>query len=145
MSDRYLYRSLPLRSITLFAAAMVSAEGVALSPNATIAEIHAAIITPMSDALFKAESSAPATIDEWTDMRRSADALAKSANLLASQERAKDKKQWMALARSLREESNRAAQAAKAKNIDALIAANGRIVAVCEGCHDDWRSRNDKR
>jgi hypothetical protein len=128
-----------LLSINMLTTMTVVAADSALPRNATIADIHTAIITPSSDALFSAESSPPMTPADWAHIRHSAEALAKSAKLLMSKDRPKDNKQWMLFARALRDESNRAAQAAKNGNAEAFISANGRIVAVCEACHDDYR------
>ena len=131
---------LSLASLTIAAFTEPSA---AVSPQDSVSNIHKVIVTPASDALFKAESSPPTSDREWAELERNAASLAKSATQLtskgASNGGSKNRKQWQNLSRALVDAANLAVRAAKAKNANALIEANGRIVAVCEACHDEYR------
>ena len=109
------------------------------SAPAAVRDIHTRTITPSSDALFAAESEPPATDEAWTRLQASASALEKSGDALQSLAQAKREKRWRDFATSLRNEASGAARAAKARSIDGLVEANGRIVAVCEACHDEYR------
>jgi len=105
--------------------------------NAVVRDLHVRIITPSSDALFTAESKAPGKDSEWLQLETSAKALADAATALSSLPQATVA--WITFATTLRAEATTAARAAKARNVAALIDANGRIVASCEACHDDYR------
>jgi hypothetical protein len=126
--------------LVLFAIPMAVAQET-LAPNSSVGDIHRTTITPASDALFKAESSRPKSEKQWNELERSATALAKSATLLMSKDLAKNRKNWNMFAGALRNEANSAMHAAKLKDFNELTAANGRIVAICESCHDDYRDK----
>src|SRR5215831_15467732 len=126
----------------LFCAVLMTvtqAQETPVQPKTLIGDIHRTTITPASDALFKAESSPPKSEQSWNALERNATILAKSASALAAKDVAKDQKEWQLFARALRTEANSAAIAARQKDLDELIAANGRVVAICESCHNDYR------
>jgi hypothetical protein len=125
--------------IALLATCSALAQEVSLPQDASVSDVHKAIVTPASDTLFKAESSRPKSEKQWSELERNTAALAKSATRLMSKDLAKNRKKWIMFAGALRNEANSAMHAAKLKDMNELIAANGRIVAICESCHDDYR------
>jgi cytochrome c556 len=125
--------------LIVFAVTSANAQDAAPVRKATITDVHKTVITPASDALFKAETSPPKSEKQWNELQRNAAALGKSATSLMSKEIARDQKEWALLSHALRTEANSAAVAARQKDVDELVAANGRIVAICESCHDDYR------
>jgi cytochrome c556 len=46
---------------------------------------------------------------------------------------------WQNNAKALAEAGRAAHTAAKARNLEALVAANGQLVATCEGCHKQFK------
>jgi hypothetical protein len=113
---------------------------VAVAGDASkVQSVHAQLITPASDALFQAESKPPATSQEWANIVARAADLARAAQGLEWLESAKGQTQWLQFAHALSAAAKQAARAAQAKNQDALVGANGEIVAVCEDCHARYR------
>lgn len=123
----------------LLALVTAGAQEATVSPVASVKQLHDALITPTSDVLFGAESSMPKDTAAWGAVRNSALLLAESGNLLMLQGRARDAGDWMKLSRGLVDAAAAAMKAADARNIEALIEANGRIVAICENCHEPYR------
>ena len=133
-------RQFPLLLLTsLLAFATWGAESVNESRANTVAALHAMVITPASNALFQAESTPPSKPGDWGALRASALNLAQSAKRLTSKELAKDRNAWCKFAQALSTQAVQAARAAEMKNQEGLVAANGRIVAICEDCHDQYR------
>lgn len=133
-------RQLPLLIImSVFGTCCWGAETVKESRASIVAALHATVITPASNALFQAESSPPSKPGDWGDLRASALRLAQSAKQLTSKELAKGQNDWLKFAQALNAAAVEAAHAAEAKNQEALVAANGHIVSICEDCHDQYR------
>jgi hypothetical protein len=109
------------------------------APVSKVLALHSAVISPASDALFRAESTPPSTADAWAQLQGRALDLAQAAKRLESKDLAKDQKQWVGFAEALQAEAQRAARAAEGRDQDALVTANGNIVSVCEDCHDRYR------
>jgi hypothetical protein len=109
------------------------------SANSKVALLHAQLITPASDALFQAESNVPTTQDEWQRIAARAGDLVRAANVLGSVPSAQAQREWLQFAGALRAGAQRAAQAATARDQDALVSANGEIVSACEDCHAKYR------
>lgn len=109
------------------------------SASSKVTSLHAQLITPASDALFQAESSLPATRDEWQRIVARAGDLVRAATVLGSIPPAKGQGEWLQFARALGAGAERAARAAAAGDQDALASANGEIVSVCEDCHTKYR------
>jgi cytochrome c556 len=109
------------------------------SASSKVIALHAQVITPASDALFQAESTLPATRDEWQKLAARAGELVRAATVLESIPSAKDQREWLQFARALRAGAEQAARAATAADQDALVNANGQIVSACEDCHAQYR------
>lgn len=122
-------------SILAYSAELAKQGGV----SAEVSEVHAKVITPASNALFQAESSLPSTTQEWDKIRARAADLEQAAARLASRDLAKDQGRWIEFALALKNQAKQAALAAERRDQDALVIANGDIVAVCEDCHAKYR------
>jgi hypothetical protein len=133
-------------AIFLLIGALSSLRGDAAQPRsievvATILQLHRAMITPASDALFGVASKRPQTEQQWVALQDDAIILAESGNLLMLGNRAKDQGQWMKMSRALVDAGALALRAAQAKNVDALIKSGDAIDAACENCHVPYRDR----
>ena len=111
-------------------------------PIASVKQLHEAFITPASDMLFQAESVAPANAAAWHTLRNAALMLAEAANLLMVDGRARDRGQWIAFARDMRNAAEAGMKAIAASNLDDLVAANGQLVDACMACHEPYRDGN---
>jgi hypothetical protein len=117
----------------------IAAQETAARPVATVRQLHDAMMTPASDAIFNVGSEAPKNDKEWQAVRNSAVVLAESGNLLAMKGRARDTGAWLKFSLALVDAGAAAMKAADEKNTDALLAAGDQIVPVCEGCHKPYR------
>jgi hypothetical protein len=118
---------------------VVAAEQAGVKAVATIRQLHDAMITPASDAIFHVGLAAPGNDQEWIALQHAAVTLAESGNLLMLGTRAKDRGRWMRMSRALVDASALALEAADAKNLDHLMDASDRIVLACETCHEPYR------
>ena len=80
--------------------------------------------------------SAPETEAEWTAVRNAAIILAESSNLLMLEGRAADNGPWMEMSREIRNAAAMALSAAETEDLDGFMEAGGRIVEMCEVCHE---------
>jgi hypothetical protein len=114
-------------------------------PVATVDEVMEGIVIPSSQAIFDAVVylngqlvQGPKTDEDWIDLRVQALALAEAGNLLIMPPRAKDTGDWVKLALDLNDQAMTAAQAAEKKDLNALLAAGGRVYEVCTACHEKY-------
>jgi hypothetical protein len=122
----------------------LSAQQPAPKAVASIKEIHEAMISPSSDAIFDVGREAPKTDAGWTALRQNAIILAEAGNLLMVDGRAKDKGNWMKMARALVDTSAVALKAVQARHADDVVKAGDQIVSVCEDCHEPYRDHGRK-
>ena len=108
-------------------------------PAATVLQLHEAMITPASDAVFKGVET-PGDDAAWAAVRNSAVILTESGNLLMMAGRAKDTGDWMDHSQALAVGGAAALRAAETKDPDALLAAGDKIVSVCMDCHEKYRA-----
>jgi hypothetical protein len=111
----------------------------AFSDAATSAEIHAALLTPGSDALFAAESEPPKTDEGWIALEAAAGKVVDGARLLQTGARPAGRADWIRIAKAVQDGAQKSAEAAHAGNADALAAADGDFIAHCEDCHNAFR------
>jgi hypothetical protein len=97
------------------------------------------IIYPSSDAIFYVERNAPKTQSDWNALQNQALMLAESGNLLMMPGRARDQGDWMKDARLVVEAGNAAFKAARAKDLDAVVALNEQLYSACVTCHEQYR------
>lgn len=111
------------------------AQQTSLKPIATVKQLMAAMIVPTSNVIFAAASEAPKSDNDWVVLRNHALTLAESGNLLMIGTRARDRSDWMKMARAQRDAAETAVKAADTRNADALSQAGERIYQTCEQCH----------
>jgi prophage DNA circulation protein len=108
-------------------------------PVATVKQLHDAMITPASDAVFGASGNLPRDDAGWTAARNQALVLAESGNLLMLGNRVRDTTRWMRMSRALVDAAALAATAAEQRDAKALEAATNAITMTCETCHRPYR------
>jgi len=106
------------------------------------------VIDPAADAVWDSvktiitnkgtQEIAPKTDEQWAAVRTGAATLIESGNLLMMEGRARDNKEWIAAARRLSANAEKALKAAEAKNAEALFDAGGDIYNACKACHDRY-------
>jgi hypothetical protein len=111
----------------------------------TVDQIMLAMSYPMSDALFYIERNPPKTDKEWTNIQYTAMMLAESGNLLMMPGRARDQERWMLDARLLVDAGTAAFKAARAKDLNAILELNNKLVDSCTTCHADYRPNYRRR
>jgi cytochrome c556 len=105
----------------------------------TMSELMLDLIYPTSDQIFYVARNENKTVKDWNDIRQSALMLAEAANLLMTENRARDKDQWMKDAKLLWEAGNKAFILAKAKDEAGLEALNAELYETCQSCHVHYR------
>ena len=129
----------------LVVAATTAAQSPTIKPVASVGQLHDAMINPSSDAIFDVGRSAPETDAAWTAVRNAAVILAESSNLLMLEGRAPDDTgPWMEMSRDMLDAAVMALSAAEAEDLDGVMEAGGRIVEVCEACHEPYRDGGRK-
>ena len=111
----------------------------------TMSELMVKIIYPASDPVFYITTRTPATEAEWGELQGKTLMLAESANLLMMPAHARDRVQWMADSRLLRDAGEAAFKAAKAKDVAALEALNEQMYQSCTTCHMHYRPNYGRR
>ena len=122
----------------------VAAQQSGIKPIASIRQLHDAMITPASDAIFNVGVAAPRNDQEWLAVQNAAVTLTESGNLLMLGSRARDRGRWMRMSRSMVDAGALALKAAEARNLNALMDACDRIVLACETCHEPYRDGGHK-
>lgn len=116
---------------------------------ATARQLMDAIIIPTADVVMAAAHQVPENDAGWLNAERNAIALAESGNLLmlpgrmpatqASQD--VENQEWVQQSVALTEAATLAVTAAGAHNAAKLVEAGDAIYAVCESCHQRFKSR----
>ena len=128
-------------SIVLAAAAAATVSGQV----GTMSELMVKVIYPASDALFYITTRTPATEAEWNELQGKALIVAESGNILMMPGYARDRDQWMADSRLLRDAGAAAFAAAKKKDVAALEALNDQMYESCTSCHQHYRANYGRR
>lgn len=123
--------------VSLAAAVALGQEGT-VKPIASVRQIMETMTVPFSDAIFGAASEPPKTAKEWTALRGTAIALAESGNLLMIGPRARDKAEWMKMARRQVDAAEAVMKAIDTKDGDKLSAAGDALYETCENCHNRY-------
>jgi hypothetical protein len=137
-----------MRSRSLFGAiilALVPGAGCSnagLTPIATIEQIMETTVEPVAYKVYDAAAwengvqvGGPKTDDDWKMVEANARMLAETGNLLLMGSRMKDQSGWVMRTQAMMDAANEAANAAAAKDTDAVFAAGGKIHQSCTGCH----------
>jgi len=141
-----------VRIIGLFSLAMVLiltgptlAQAPSVEPVGTISQLMVDIIYPTSDDIFYIGRMPPSNNAEWGAIQRSALMLAESGNLLMVGSRARDQGNWIKDAKLLVDVGAAAYKAARAKDMDAILALNEQLYTACVTCHQDYRPNYGRR
>jgi len=97
------------------------------------------IIYPTSDAIFYVERTPPANDHDWNVLRGTALTLAESGNLLMIDWRARDKGDWIKCSQMMVDAGAAAYKAAKAKDLQAIVALNEPLMNSCIKCRYQYR------
>jgi hypothetical protein len=91
------------------------------------------------------EGHTPKTRDDWEDITEHATQLAAAGALIAlpgtgpNDATLTQQPDWQKWSRDLSDAGLAARKASEAMNVESLVAANGRLVDVCEGCHKEFK------
>ena len=117
-------------------------EGEGQTAFASTSEIMDGIVIPYSQAIFDAVAyengqltRAPRNDDEWHRLYVQALAVAEAGNLLMIDGRAKDQREWIALAHEMSLKAAAVAKGASLKNVDRVLEAGGELYETCTACH----------
>ena len=141
IGGRVKTRMLVLMLLVPVASASAQRSTPGVRPVASVKQLHEIMITPASDAVFRASGDTPTGEKGWADARNQALVLAEGGNLLMLGGRARDNAAWMKMSRALVDTAATAASAADKKDADALAGAGDVITATCEACHQPYRDR----
>lgn len=130
-------------SSSAVAPAVVPAVAPAVSVNAVMVDL----IDHAGHSLWDAEreGGAPKTDADWNELGRHATQMAVSGTLIAiggtgpSDALWSSQADWKTLSRDLNAAGLAAGAAVTARNLDALVKANGDLVDVCERCHKAFK------
>jgi cytochrome c556 len=137
-------RSLTFSTLVVMAALTLAAQRAPVTgvrAVANVRQLHDALISPASDAVFGAASEPPHDANGWTAAQNQALALAESGNLLMVGNRVRDNGSWMKMSRALVEAAALAATAAEKKDAKGLEAATDAITVACMECHRPYRDQ----
>lgn len=135
-------RALALAAIFSLGAAVALAQQATVKPVASVKQIMLTMTIPFSETVFSAASEPPKTDKEWAALQDTALALAESGNLLMIGPRARDKAEWMKMARALVDASEAVMKAASARNADLLSDKSDALYETCDGCHNRYMDKS---
>jgi len=121
------------------------AQAPSVEPVGTMSQLMVDIIYPTSDDIFYIGRTPPSNNAEWGSIQRSALMLAESGNLLMVGSRARDQGNWIKDAKLLVDVGAAAYKAARAKDMDAILALNEQLYTACVTCHQDYRPNYGRR
>jgi len=114
-------------------------------PVGDVRELMAHIVDPASDVYWSAVGTIvdadgvheiyPTTDEEWEAVSNAAFMIAESGNLMMMEDRARDQDAWITMSQQLVEVSQRALEAADARNLDAVFDMGAEVYYVCTNCH----------
>ena len=124
----------------IFVAALAVAQTPSpFQPVGNMSQLMVDVIYPTSDAIFYSERNAPKNDQDWGVLRTNALTLAESGNLLMMGTRARDQGDWIKDAKLLVDAGAAAFKAARAKDLNAVVAVNDQLYAACVTCHAQYR------
>jgi hypothetical protein len=124
----------------IFVAAIALAQSPApFQAVGNMSQLMIDVIYPTSDAIFYVERTPPKNEQDWSVLRTNALTLAESGNLLMMGTRARDQGDWIKDAKLLVDAGNAAYKAARAKDLNAVVAVNDQLYAACVTCHQQYR------
>ena len=115
---------------------------------ADVKQVMTAILEPAAETYWDAVGTvidstgtheiAPQDAEEWAAVWRAALVVAESGNLLMMEGRARDRDEWMRLARAMVDAGTRAARAAETRDAAAVFEAGGLLYEACTACHSAY-------
>jgi hypothetical protein len=105
---------------------------------ASVKQVMEAITTPTSDVVWSVAIDPPETDADWEVLEANALALAESGTLLLMPGRAMDQGNWIVETRALVDASLLAAEAARGRDVEALLDAGDAIYDTCTSCHSSY-------
>src|SRR5262245_31214485 len=126
---------------------LVAVQSVPSSPPAakTMSELMIDPIYPSSDAIFYISTRTPANDAEWRVLESKTAVLADAAKALAGPMYFRDRTRWMADAKLMIDASATAVDAAKRRDVNALVELNDALYTACVQCHQDYRPNYGRR
>jgi len=124
-----------------------AAPALPLPPALSINVEMVSLVDHAAHALWDVEKEghAPASDQDWEETEHHALQLEAAGTLIALGGTGKadpgwvKSPDWIMFARRLTDVATQEASAAHAKNLEALVKANGALVDVCEGCHKEFK------
>ena len=131
------------------APAAVGAAAPAVAPIATVKQVMRWITMPSAAFIWDSVSTivdekgvtenVPKDEAEWAVVGANAAALAESANMLLTGDRAVDKGDWVKFATTLRGSAEKALKFADAKDTAGILAVGEEINTSCDACHERYQ------
>ncbi|MDR2214782.1 MAG: hypothetical protein LBE59_02950 [Nevskiaceae bacterium] len=118
--------------------AAVTAGPSDLQSDATSKQVMLGLTIPAADVIWGVGSQEPADDAEWDRVVGTAVMLAESGLMLLQPPRNVAQDDWTQSARDLIKHARAAADAARAHDADAVLAAGDEIYAVCDACHNTY-------
>lgn len=117
-------------------------------PVADVDQLMDGVLTPAAEVYWGAVSiivddngvteNYPESDEEWEAVWAAAMTLAESGNLLMMGPRAIDESEWMRMSTAMVDVGIEAAEAALAKDPDAVLEVGERVYVVCTDCHSRY-------
>jgi hypothetical protein len=117
-------------------------------PVASVQELMLSVVEPAAETYWDAvgwvidadgtQEIRPASDEEWEAVRNAAVQVAESGNLLMMEGRAVDDGAWIALSQAMTRVSERALEAALARDEAAVFAVGGELYEACTACHASY-------
>ena len=118
---------------------VVQAGAASSSSAKTMSQLMIDPIYPSSDAIFYIETRTPGTDAEWRTLEAKTAALADAATALTGPMYVRDRARWMDDAKAMIDASRAASDAAKRRDVGALVALNDTLYTSCVQCHQHYR------
>jgi hypothetical protein len=124
-----------------------TAQSAAATPESPVS-INAEMVAVVDHAgheLWDAETDTPTTETDWANIEHHAIQVAAAGTLIrvagsgVNDREWTQSADWQKWARAMSDAGIAARTAAQGKNVEALVAANGRLVEACEACHKQFK------
>lgn len=126
--------------VLLLASVMMAQESESFQPVGTMSELMVSMVyPPANDILLFINRGTPKDDKEWIILQQSAVRLAESGNVLMMRGHALNQGDWIKDAKLLVDVGTAAYKAARAKDMNAVVAVNDSLNAACTTCHKQYR------
>jgi hypothetical protein len=131
----------PIAVLLFLANAAAAQQPSGSRPAAGVLELMKSIVIPASDAVFGVGKEAPKNDKDWTAVQDSAAKLTDAAKLLMRQAPSTDGANWVKYSNAMSAAAETAGNAAKAKNVDAVLDAGDVLYGTCDDCHKRYMKK----